>query len=131
VVLCCEVLEHLPYEFAEQALAELARVTHRRLLISVPDKTRNYRFEITLPKIGRLRRWLILPHRCPPVHQFNGEHYWELGRRGYPVERLCGSIRATGLTLETTYRLWEHPMHRMFVAAKNATTVTRAAGVEK
>jgi cyclopropane fatty-acyl-phospholipid synthase-like methyltransferase len=118
VVLCCEVLEHLPYERAEHALGELARVTRRRLLISVPDKTRHYRFEITLPKFGRLRRWVVLPHLRPLVHHFNGHHYWELGRRDYSVKRMCTSICATGMKLDRTYRLWEHPIHRMFIATK-------------
>src|SRR5262249_34963101 len=38
-VLCCEVLEHLPWEEAEAALGELARVTRKGVVLSLPDVT--------------------------------------------------------------------------------------------
>jgi SAM-dependent methyltransferase len=119
-VMCCEVLEHLPYELSERALRDLARVTRHGIVLSVPDKTRQYRIDVTLPKLGRRRRNWIRPLRKPIAHQFNGEHYWELGKKDYPVERLSASIEASGFRLLKTYRLWEHPMHRMFVAVKTA-----------
>jgi SAM-dependent methyltransferase len=39
VVLCAEVLEHLPWPDAERALAEIARVMRKGAVVSVPDDT--------------------------------------------------------------------------------------------
>jgi SAM-dependent methyltransferase len=38
-VMCCQVLEHLPFTDAEQALRELARVSRVGAVVSVPDAT--------------------------------------------------------------------------------------------
>lgn len=38
-VLCCQVLEHLPFDQAEAALAEIGRVAHLGAVISLPDVT--------------------------------------------------------------------------------------------
>ena len=39
VALCCEVLEHLPWDEAEAALQEVSRVVSRGAVVSVPDVT--------------------------------------------------------------------------------------------
>jgi SAM-dependent methyltransferase len=39
VIVCCQVLEHLPYDQAEQALREIARVARVGAVISVPNRT--------------------------------------------------------------------------------------------
>ena len=53
---CFEVLEHLPYEEFPKALSEIRRVCSGRAVLSVPDHTPIYRFNIELPLIGRKRR---------------------------------------------------------------------------
>lgn len=37
IVLCCEVLEHLPFKIYENALQEIERVTKKYIIISVPN----------------------------------------------------------------------------------------------
>jgi ubiquinone/menaquinone biosynthesis C-methylase UbiE len=49
--LCCQVLEHLPFDKFAQALRELCRVTRKFAVISLPDASRHYRLDIKVPKV--------------------------------------------------------------------------------
>jgi hypothetical protein len=59
-------------------------------------------------------RWLRVPHRSWR-HEFDGEHYWELGTLGYPQARLVEAIEQAGFTLARDFRVPEHPWHHFFV----------------
>ncbi len=159
VVLCSEVLEHLPWEDAERALRELRRVARSGVVLSVPDDTpwlgkayplffglyaERVRREIPTGRIrplvaalrGRARwrdaLWVALvphgwgiggktlelkrapiPHR-PWQHDFDGQHYWELGTAGFPVERFRGALVAAGFEIERDFRVPENPWHHFF-----------------
>jgi len=118
VVACFEVLEHLPYEDAPKALSEIHRVSIKYALLSLPDCTRVYRVDIQIPKIGELKRLIPLPRLRQPKHEFNGEHYWEIGKAGYPLRKVTGEMRRAGFEIKKTYRGFENPYHRFFVLTK-------------
>ena len=117
LVLCSEVLAHIPYDQFEKALLEIRRVTRRHLVMTLPDRGRYYRVEFRIPKF-RWKRSLEVPFRKPPKHEFDGEHYWEIGKQGYPLSKICNSIIKCRFSINKTYRLWENPSHRMFVGCK-------------
>ena len=115
VVACFEVLEHLPYEDFPKALSEIQRVSSRYAVLSLPDLTRVYRFDIQIPKIGELKMLIPLPRLRPPKHVFDGEHYWEIGKAGYPLHKVMSEMRSAGFEIKKTYRVFEIPWHRFFV----------------
>jgi ubiquinone/menaquinone biosynthesis C-methylase UbiE len=120
VVLCCEVLEHIPYSDFEKALREIYRVTRNHLVITLPDKNRFYSITAKFPMMTRERRLIIeYPFLFPKEHKYDGEHYWEIGKKGYSLGHICKSINNSGFTIITTYRMREIPWHRMFVAHKS------------
>lgn len=113
-----EVLEHIPYEDALKAIGELARVSQRYVLVSLPDATRVFCLAISLPGVGIVRKLLSVPI-FPRVHVMTkGGHYWEIGKRGYPLSRIKMDIERVGLTIEKTYRVFENPYHRFFILKK-------------
>ena len=118
VVACYEILEHIPFKNFEIALQEIARVTKRNALISIPARERFYKVEFTLPKIGRRGFSFSLPFLRTPKHHFDGEHYWEIGTRNYPLAKILKIMTSVGFTCRKTYRIWENPYHRMFVLEK-------------
>ncbi len=52
IVLCCEVLEHIPYDKYLQSLNELERVARKYILISVPNNENLKRGSVNCPICG-------------------------------------------------------------------------------
>ncbi|MBX3184826.1 MAG: class I SAM-dependent methyltransferase [Polyangiaceae bacterium] len=116
LVCCYETLEHLPWEHFSPALEELRRVGRRWVLLSLPDVTPYARFDIEVTKPGKRRtvRKLVELRGKAPVHQFDGQHYWEIGKRGWPVRRITSLLEGAGLEVEADFRVFGLPYHHFF-----------------
>ncbi len=119
VVACYEVLEHLPYDSFKPALSELLRVTDSFVILSLPDIERSYRYVIHVPFLGEIGRLITLPRLSKPDHKFDGEHYWEIGKKGFSLKKIIGDIQASGFSVKSTYRIFENPHHRFFILKKS------------
>lgn len=115
VVSCCQVLEHLKYRDFTRALIEIARVSKSYVVLSLPDKTTVYRIDLNLPRLPTIRRLLHHPRHRPDVHHFDGEHYWEIGKKGYSLKRIEYDIRQAALKILKNYRVFEFPYQRFFI----------------
>ena len=118
VVACYELLEHLQYENFYKALSEIFRVSKSYAILSLPDASRVYRMYLQIPKIGTFKRLILLPRLKNPIHKFNGEHYWEIGKAGYPLSKITKDIEKAGFNINITYRIFENPYHRFFILKK-------------
>lgn len=118
VVACYEVLEHLPFEDFSRALKEIHRVSKLHAVLSLPDSTRTYRLDVQIPKIGEFKMLVPFPRLRAPVHRFDGQHFWEIGKAGYPLRRVRDVIRRSGFEIKKTYRVFEMPYHRFFILDK-------------
>ena len=125
VISCFQVLEHLPFEDLSVALSEIYRVSRDYAVLSLPDFTRAYRLDIQIPKIGELKRLIPLPRLKSLKHVFDGKHYWEIGKPGYPLRKVMGEMRSVGFEIKKTYRVFEIPFHRFFVLAKHEVVNVR------
>lgn len=83
VVMACQILEHLPWDQFGIALAELARVSKRYVLISLPRRHTGFEWIIKVPGIhtlfkrGFLDLFLPIPLKFPGFAE-SGQHYWEI-----------------------------------------------------
>lgn len=118
VVACYELLEHLEYENFYKALSEIFRVSKSYAILSLPDTNRVYRFNVQIPKIGEIKKFIPLPQLRQLLHKFDGQHYWEIGKRGYPLNRITNDIKNVGFKIVKTYRIFENPYHRFFILKK-------------
>jgi ubiquinone/menaquinone biosynthesis C-methylase UbiE len=119
VCLCCEVLEHLPFECFSQALLELNRVCKSYTVISVPDSSYYFGLHVNFPiRIPRVMfSFPKLLHRKMVLEE-NVVHYWEIGYQGYPLSKIKMEMAKAGFKVVDTYRVPEKPDCRMFLLKK-------------
>ena len=112
-----EVLEHLPFEQFETAVRELHRVARTRVIISLPHFGPTLALSCKIPFFPKLEVAVKIPF--PKTHVFNGQHYWELGKRGFPVRRIREVFKKF-FTIEREFIPFENQYHRFFVLAKHS-----------
>ncbi len=114
VVLVGEVLEHIQYKDVPQALRELHRVACKAVVVSVPHP--GYVFSVTwkLPLFHRIALFAQVPFFWEK-HHFNGEHYWELGKREYSTRRFKKLAREAGFSIMEYGVYADDPAHRFFL----------------
>lgn len=117
VVCAFQVLEHMPYEEALAAFERMVSVARKRILVSLPDIRKVYRVMVQIPGFGEKNIFVPKPNLVPKLHKFDGQHYWELNKRDFPVARIARDFSRYA-TLSKCYRIPENPYHRMFVFAK-------------
>lgn len=84
----------------------------------MPDTNRVYQFNVQIPKIGEIKKLIPLPQLRQLLHKFDGQHYWEIGKKGYPLNRITNDIKNAGFKIVKTYRVFEIPYQRFFVLKK-------------
>lgn len=117
IVCAFEVLEHLPFEKFSKVLTEMGRVSKKYVLLSLPHWGRHFSLEIRMPFIKKIR-WQFKLNLFPIKHNFNGEHYWEIGKAGYQMSTINKSIKQSNLELVKDYISFGSPYHHFFVLKK-------------
>jgi SAM-dependent methyltransferase len=112
-----QVLEHLPYEKSLQAFAEMLRVSSKYVLLSLPDAKKMWTHSFNLPNNDVFVLNIPIPPIRSRVHKFNGEHYWEINKKGYALKRILQDF-GQNANLLRTYRVRQFPYHRFFVFEK-------------
>lgn len=115
VVLCSEVLEHLPWADVPKAVSELNRVCRTHAIVSVPQSGCDLTVDVTLPKVAHRRVHGRLNSRS--AWQFDGRHYWQVLSRG-TGRRAVREVMTRGFRLEREYTVPEFTYHRFYVLAK-------------
>jgi len=116
VVCAFQMLEHVPYEKSLVIFAEMARVAHKGVVVSLPDAATRWPMAFHIPRLGMKWASIPKPRIRPREHEFDGEHYWEINKAGYPLEKLQDDLaNAAPVRLTKTYRVNENPYHRFFV----------------
>lgn len=110
-----EVLEHIPFEDFEMALGELVRAAKNYVVISLPHFGPPVKLLFKIPFLPEIKVAFKIPF--PKTHRFNGQHYWEIGKRGYPVSRIL-RIMHTFATVERHFVPFENQYHHFFVLKK-------------
>jgi hypothetical protein len=113
LVLCCQVLEHLPFQDFEVALLNLLNASSR-LIISLPySHVLLARLEFRFPVFGHAKLLLAVP-RFWKKWRFDGQHYWELGTRGFGITHFRRRLGQRCRILNE-FSAFANPYHRFYV----------------
>jgi hypothetical protein len=130
IVCAFQMLEHSPYDNFVPNLEKMAAMAKQYVLISLPyscfgmkisfDFSFGQRirllksFELFFPLNKKNRRY-----REEYMKEFPwAVHYWEIGRRGYPLRRIKSDIESAGLKIKQTFRS-DNPYHFFICAEKH------------
>ena len=115
IVCAFQILEHLPYDDALKALKEMIRVCRSYVVISLPDAKTLWSYSLELPKLGPFSFRIPRPNiKGLQPHKFDGEHYWEINKKNYPLKKILKDISAVAKIINT-FRPFENPDHRFFI----------------
>ncbi len=117
VVCAFQVLEHLEFSDFDQALSELSRVSRKYVFISLPHFGPSVEIDIKIPLLPRLRWAFKIP--WPQTHIFAGQHYWEIGKRGFSPAVVRQKI-SRQFTIKREYVPFENQYHRFYILEKKA-----------
>lgn len=108
-VVCCEILEHLPFEQLEPVLRQVRKICEKRVIISLPNRMMHFRWQVAAPKI-RWKGMVSVLRFWEKEIKFQGEHYWEVGTKVYTKRKLL-DIFQNYFVLVKHYDVVENPAH--------------------
>ena len=116
VVMCFQVLEHLPFIMLEDCLKELCRISSKFITLSLPDQTSSY-----YEKIKKLIYFLV--HNPRKWYRFNKkqidpEHFWEIGINGISYSKIETIITDLNIIANTHFRNELFNYHHFFLLEK-------------
>lgn len=117
VVLCSQVLEHLPWQDVPKAVGELHRVCRTGAIVSLPQSGRDLTIELAIPKLVRHRR-VHARVNSPKPWRFDGQHYWQVLARGTGRRAVRRILAGPGFRIEREYTVPELTYHRFYVLTR-------------
>lgn len=119
--MCCQVLEHLPFDQLVPALMELSRVAKTTVLVSLPDPRPRYDLCFKVPGVKRVEIAFSRSKRVPEERiQRSWEtsgHYWEIGYPKYGLSRVVSAFEQAGLVVTRHWRPVNMKYHHFFECA--------------
>lgn len=118
VILCAEVLEHLPFKHFKKSLSEIKQVCKISTILTLPHfSVTNLYFGVKLIPFVPKKEFA---HKIdfPIKHNFLGEHFWEIGKKGYELKRVKEDIMSVGFKIEKSFYPRENPRHHFFILSK-------------
>lgn len=115
LIIASQVMEHISYNSFKKVMRDLAEITNN-LIITMPYTTKNSIFFSIVFKIPFFKTKIISSKIIYKKikHEFNGLHYWEIGKIEYPFKKILGDILSSGWTVEKKYLNPEYSYHYIF-----------------
>lgn len=114
-----QMLEHVPYKTMITIFQEMVRVTSKKIVISLPNAQSACPFSLYIPKKGDFKFYIKIPSPIPKEHIFDGQHYWEINKKGYSEKTLVDDLlQSAPVNLIKSFRVKETPYHHFLIFKK-------------
>jgi len=110
-----EILEHIPFDQFEKALAEIHRVARHAVVLSLPHFGPPVKFLLKVPFLPEISFAFKIPFARK--HVFNGHHYWEIGKNGYSP-RIVRAILQKYFFIKKEFVPFENQYHHFYILKK-------------
>ena len=114
VIICCEVLEHIPYEYFEACLLNLKPIANKSIILSLPVFGLAGYIKVWAPKYINFTIPIstrIYKRGCSVM---STEHCWEINSKGYKLNMVRDSIKKV-FRIKKQFRVRENPYHMFFI----------------
>lgn len=116
VVCAFQMLEHVPYELSLKIFKEMCRVAKDGVVISLPHDRTLWPFSLYMPTRGKIQFHIPRPFSKQKLHEFDGEHYWEINKVGYDFAKVLLDFQKAGnRSLANHFRVFENPYHHFMI----------------
>lgn len=98
IITAFEVLEHLPFEELNSALAEMKKISSKYVVISLPYRSTGFEIVFKFPGLRSLFRkdfvnWFFrIPLKFGGI-KVSGQHYWEMDGVNYRLDKIRSVIK--------------------------------------
>ncbi len=114
VILCGEVLEHLPFDLFETCLKEIYKVSKKSVVITLPHHALQFYFHLKIPTLFPISFTTRVPFPFRYKQKIGSAHYWEIGWRGYPLKRIKKEM-SKYFKIKKAYPVPEKHYHWFFI----------------
>lgn len=123
-ILCCETLEHIPWEKIDAVLRRLADAGAPWLIVSVPYEGFQFAFELYFNRYrwrrrSHLRKLRFLKRFAQPSSSEWEPHKWEIGYRSHSLKAFTRKLESAGFKIEQ--REFTSGCRSVFLVCRNAT----------
>ncbi len=118
LIVCCEVLEHLPFEHFENIIRDFSSISSNHVYLTLPRAQKillNMSFTLKIPFIKR-QEWDL--HIAVPSSQTGVEHFWELDSSSQTRRKTITEILSRYYNIERFEREIQNPYHNHIILSR-------------
>ena len=122
IVVCCQVLEHIPFDMFEKIIEKIKNITKERFILSLPNRNVWFKFQFKAPLIGK--RWFKFHFRLFWTNHFEinkewiWEHYREIDAKKEWKFKKIKNIINEFYKIDNIYIPYENTYHVFFILWK-------------
>jgi uncharacterized UPF0146 family protein len=118
IVLCAEVLEHMPFEYFEQAISNISKTTNEYAILTLPRCQKvivDFQFNLKIPKFSYIEKGIFF---SIPSSKISKEHHWELDSSKKTKYKEIVRILDKYFSITTSGRFRFRAYHQYFILKK-------------